>query len=186
MGLIISTNGSILTKKKEYKQFNNMEMEKRIGYKDLDDLCKKLRLDPQKEGDNRLNKENLFIVNKPLVLETLFFTGENQTEVFAIGNRLRNLLTQTQSYPSYNYASKRGREEAETDSLIKKVVNVFEQLVLFYFYTEAKIDGYFFNDGVIYKINMDEDAVMIKAKDQIDELKKQFSSHEEQQLKGMG
>lgn len=187
-GLIISTNGSILTKKIEYKQLNNtdMEMEKRVGYEDLVSLCQKLRLDPKKEGDHKLGKNGLFIIDKPLILETTLFPGENQTDIFEIGNRLRNLFSQTKNYSFYNYASKRGREEAQRDSLINKILSIFGQLVLFYFCTEAKIDGHIVYHGIIYKVNLDEEVVMAKARQLIEELKKEFSLYEEQQQKSMG
>lgn len=155
-------------------------MENLVGHKILLDLCEEFGLDPCLKGENPLKTDSFFIIDRPLVLETLFFTGENQKEVFEIKNILVNLLSQTKEFPSYNRAIEEGREEELKDILINELEKIFSQLILFYFCKELKINGYTVFNGIVYKLEYDENVVMAKARQQIEKLRKKFKLSQEQ------
>lgn len=143
----------------------NMENVK-VGYKNLLDLCAEFGLNPDERRENTLDRSKFFILGKKIQAEKLLFSGDNETEIIEIGKILENLLSQVLVFPSYNPAWK--------NIIIKELQCTFEQLMLFYLCKELKIEGFVVLNGVVYKVEYDEDVVMAKAKSQIEEIKKQF------------
>lgn len=120
-------------------------------------LCKEFDIDPSKRGSiNRDIGEDFLLLPADY---RIFFSSESQKEIRKIGEIVNNLFSQASEYYQTS-ASESGYILTRKCLIIKEMAELFQKIQTFLFYKEIGLEkGFLFLDGLLYKINQDEEIL---------------------------